>query len=94
MARVTLNTAGSHFEAETPEGEIYGPEEIDECGHAILEDTDTGISYLIMLGDGGDVLKPNTLYQLVEVPTVSDTVDEFEDDEDDDDPDPGEEVAA
>lgn len=94
MAKVTLNAAGSHFEAETPEGEVYGPDEIDDCGHAILEDTDTGISYFIMLGEGGDVLKANTLYQLIEVPTSSETVDEFEDEEDDDDPGPGEAIDA
>lgn len=94
MAKVTLSADGLQFEAETPEGEVYGPDEIDDCGHAILEDTDTGTCYFIMLEVGGDVLKANTLYRLTEVPTETETVDAFEDDDDGDDPGPGEAIDA
>lgn len=82
-----VNPERTLVEVDTPEGIEWGPEPYpasDEDGLIILSDEDTPgePSYVAVL-DGYGNLKPNTIYQLVEVSTLLEEAELTEDDDDD-----------
>jgi len=88
-AILRINPDRTVFEVVTPEGTQFGPEETDEES-SVLEDQE-GACFMVVF-EGYEILKPNTVYRLVEVETMVEEVDEFDDDGDDDGP--GEEAVA
>ena len=88
---IRVNPERTFVEVDTPDGESWGPEPYpgsDEDGLIILSDEDKpGDASYVAVCDGYGNLKPNTIYQLVEVGTVveeDETVGVDEDDEEED----------
>ena len=95
---IRVNPERTLVEVDTPDGDSWGPEPYpasDEDGLIILSDEDKpGDASYVAVCDGYGNLKPNTIYQLVEVGTILEEDaaltegDEDEDDDDDDDEEP------
>ena len=81
-AIIRSNPEETQVEFETPDGEAYGPLDWPDDNLVVLADeTDPNKCYLAVLSDEYGVLKPDTLYHLTPVATLTEEVDEFEDEE-------------
>jgi hypothetical protein len=93
-AKIRYNPDHSVVEFAPPEGDEYGPMETPDDEVVILADADDpGNAFLAVLDDGYEGLPPNTIYKLVPVATILETVDDLEADEEEDDEEDEEEVA-
>jgi hypothetical protein len=93
-AKIRYNPDHSLVEFAPPEGDEYGPIDYPDDDVVVLADADDpGNAFLAVLDDGYEGLKPNTLYKLVEVPTLTEQVDILEVDDDEEDEEDEDEVA-
>lgn len=91
-AKIRTNPDESLLELETPEGIVFGPMEMPEGEDGepaepifiVDEDNPTGPAYIATVS-AYEGLKPNTIYQLVEVVTELHTDMELELEEDEED---------
>jgi len=94
-AKIRYNPDHSVVEFAPPEGDEYGPMETPDDEVVILADADDpGNAFLAVLDDGYEGLAPNTIYKLVPVATILETVDDLEADEEEEDDEEDEEEVA
>jgi hypothetical protein len=92
-AVIRMNPEKTLIEIETPDGEEWGP--LDWPADNLIVCAEEGQDAFVAVLEGYDGLKSNTVYQLVEVATLTEEAEIDPDGDDDDDgPDDGEEVAA
>jgi len=83
-AVIRVNPERTLVEMDTPDGEEWGPNEWPEDQLVVLSDeTKPGSKSYVAVLDGYGSLKPNTIYELVEVATLTEE-DEITDDGDED----------
>jgi hypothetical protein len=81
-AKIRYNPDHSVVEFAPPEGDEYGPMETPDDEVVILADADDpGNAFLAVLDDGYEGLPPNTIYKLVPVATILETVKDLEADD-------------